>query len=85
MKLTITCLGISLYFYLILQACRHKFEKCGENEGGCTDDSQCKPGLICGINNCGRNSLGTDCCTKGNCCDSYINTAQKAAFNITDG
>ena len=70
MKLTITCLGISLYFYLILQACRHKVEKCGENEGGCTDDSQCKPGLICGNNNCPTGSGShfnqwTDCCTKG--------------------
>ena len=26
---------------------------CGENEGDCDTDSQCKDGLRCGIDNCG--------------------------------
>ena len=50
--------------------CRDKVERCGENEGDCDDDSQCKPGFICGTNNCPTGSGShfnqwTDCCTKG--------------------
>ena len=49
--------------------CKHKAEKCGENEGDCDDDSQCQDGLICGTNNCPTGSgsnfgSGSDCCTK---------------------
>ena len=43
--------------------------KCGENEGDCDNDSQCKDGLVCGSNNCPTGSgsnfnSNTDCCTK---------------------
>ena len=48
-----------LCFYLILKACTStrplndgccsfKLGGCGENEGGCDDDSQCQGDLICG-------------------------------------
>ena len=43
--------------------------QCGENEGDCDDDSQCKPGLVCGEDNCNsidsRFAGDADCCVKG--------------------
>merc|ERR1712183_136879 len=42
--------------------------QCGENEGDCDDDSQCKPGLVCGEDNCNsidsRFASHADCCVK---------------------
>ena len=41
--------------------------QCGEDEGDCDDDADCKPGLKCGIDNC-SNKNGyqwdeyDDCC-----------------------
>merc|ERR1719186_555837 len=48
--------------------CCTSYNKCGEGEGHCDDDSECKPGLRCGTNNC-RNygsyfSSWADCCYK---------------------
>ena len=47
------------------------FNLCGLDEGDCNDDSECKPGLICGEDNC-PSELGLDssidCCYKCNNC-----------------
>ena len=46
--------------------CNNKAEKCGENEGGCDNDSHCKTGLKCGANNCPSGFPSNyDCCYKG--------------------
>ena len=42
-------------------------EKCGENEGDCDSDADCKAGLACGIDNCpawGNFHPEADCCYK---------------------
>ena len=42
--------------------------KCGEGQGDCDTDSECKDGLICVRNSCagqaGENGDGSDCCYK---------------------
>ena len=38
---------------------------CGENEGDCDSDNECKAGLLCGKNNCPKNlgyEIWVDCC-----------------------
>ena len=55
----------------------HKDNKCGENEGDCNSDSDCKEGLSCGSNNCpSTNSIlnqttfwdaEDDCCYQRSC------------------
>ena len=50
------------------ECCSTQF-KCGEGEGDCDDDDECKTGLFCGSNNCPTSHgvhSGTDCCTSGN-------------------
>ena len=40
-------------------------QKCGENEGDCSEDADCMPGLMCGKNNCPKDmGFGerSDCC-----------------------
>lgn len=41
---------------------------CGENEGDCDTDSQCKDGLRCGMDNCGDGWPDStwDCCSRCN-------------------
>ena len=38
--------------------------KCGEGEGDCDSNNDCKSGLICGTNNCKGSQFtpGDDCC-----------------------
>ena len=76
--LLIRNVSLEIGFFLIFSACSkeapydteccdNKVGKCGENEGDCDDDSQCKPGLICIYNSCPLGSesnfnAGTDCC-----------------------
>ena len=47
--------------------CEKKIDKCGENEGECHNDDDCKAGLKCGQSNCppGFPSAGSDCCYEG--------------------
>ena len=45
--------------------CNFLPEKCGENEGECDSDADCKAGLSCGIDNCpawGNFHHDADCC-----------------------
>ena len=45
--------------------CNFLPEKCGENEGDCDSDADCKNGLACGIDNCpawGNLHPEADCC-----------------------
>ena len=47
--------------------CYFLSEKCGENEGDCDSDADCKAGLACGIDNCPAWSNfhpEADCCFK---------------------
>ena len=47
--------------------CNFLTEKCGENEGDCDSDADCKTGLACGIDNCpsgGNFHPEADCCYK---------------------
>ena len=50
-------------------SCCTTTNKCGENEGDCDTDSQCKEGLKCGTDNCiGKSGFqwgaADDCCYK---------------------
>ena len=57
--------------------CCHKDNKCGENEGDCNSDSDCKEGLKCGSNNCAQTKrivnqtsfwdADDDCCYQPSC------------------
>ena len=60
------------------ECCSHD-RQCGELEGDCDSDSDCRAGLVCGKNNCpvvdyGTFTVGDDCCYKevcsggDNCC-----------------
>ena len=71
-----------LCFYLILKACTStrplndgccsfKLGGCGENEGGCDDDSQCQGDLICGSGNCPTGS-GSNFNSETNCCTTPL-------------
>ena len=44
--------------------CGLKGYKCGEGEGDCDKDDDCKSGLVCGTDNCVGDSFGStsDCC-----------------------
>ena len=48
--------------------CCNSKEPCEEGEGNCENNSECKEGLVCGINNCKQFSLSfhekDDCCEK---------------------
>ena len=41
-------------------------QKCGVNEGDCSDDSDCYPGLVCGTKNCPK-GVGFD--DRADCCE----------------
>ena len=50
-------------------SCCTTTNKCGEDEGDCDIDSDCKDGLQCGTDNCSQKSglqwgPGDDCCCK---------------------
>ena len=53
-----------------MDCCSHSIP-CGEGEGDCDSDEECKSGLVCGHNNCDRGKLKQDhnstfvidCCT----------------------
>ena len=50
-----------------MSCCNSLPEKCGENEGDCDSDADCKAGLACGIDNCPAWSNfhpEADCCFK---------------------
>ena len=60
-------------FSLFSWSCCSSANKCEENQGDCDEDTDCKDGLICGINNCkdihGLNfpEDSADCCiSEGN-------------------
>merc|ERR1712141_220064 len=65
--------------------CCRKDYPCGENEGHCEDDSDCKNGLRCGESNCGKDwpDSSWNCCTSapricnaktanGHCCSEQF-------------
>ena len=54
-----------------LDGCCTAEQRCGEMEGDCSDDSDCMPGLVCGKNNCPKDTKSpkgqgfgerADCC-----------------------
>ena len=69
--------------------CCHKDYPCGENEGHCDNDSDCKDGLRCGVRNCGKDwpDSSWNCCTSapticnaatanGHCCSEKFPCAE---------
>ena len=43
-------------------------QPCGENEGDCSDDSDCLPGLVCGTKNCPKERGFAD---RADCCELF--------------
>ena len=43
-------------------------QRCGENEGDCSDDSDCLPGLVCGTKNCPKAGGFAD---RADCCELF--------------
>ena len=45
-------------------SCCSTNNKCSEGRGDCDDDNECKEGLKCGLDNCGKDfpTSGYDCC-----------------------
>ena len=43
-------------------------QRCGENEGDCSDDSDCLPGFVCGTKNCPKGRGFDD---RADCCELF--------------
>ena len=43
-------------------------QRCGENEGDCSDDSDCLPGFVCGTKNCPKGRSFDD---RADCCELF--------------
>ena len=48
----------------VWNGCCTKAHPCGEGDGDCDYNSECAPGLKCGVNNCPWFGSGKDCCVK---------------------
>ena len=58
-------------------------QRCQENEGDCSDDSDCFPGLVCGNRNCPK---GVGFGDRADCCELYsgtFNPSKQANFDLS--
>lgn len=61
------CCGIDLRCAGTADGCCTLATPCGLHDGDCDNDGECKPGLVCGNNNCDMNlmlvkNIDNDCC-----------------------